>query len=302
MKPIYILIGTLFLFASCEDIINPELDKAEPVVAIDAMITNKPETQVIRITRTIPYDDNENLPDGISGAQVTVTDSDGTVYSFTEDVLHPGDYLWTPPTGDSLGIPGKFYTLEVVTGTDVYTSTTYMAPAPVIDSVTFTFQEATLFQDEGYTGEFWARDFAGEGNTYWIRAIKNGVPLNKPAEINLAYDGAFGPGSGQDGVVFIPPIRQGINPTETDDQNRPLPGFLEGDSVYVEIHSISLPAFNFLNEVIDNTNRPTGVGSLFTTPLTNVSTNITNQNAAGTPVVGFFNVASVHGLGRKVGN
>jgi hypothetical protein len=69
--------------------------------------------------------------------------------------------------------------------------------------------------------------------------------------------------------------------------------------VYVEIHSLSEASFTYLTQVAIQTDRPGGFAELFATPLANVSTNITNVNATGTKVVGFFNVASVSGLGRK---
>ena len=63
-------------------------------------------------------------------------------------------------------------------------------------------------------------DLPGLGNTYWIKATKNGTLLNKPRELNLAYDAAFAKGSNFDGYTFIQPIRNGINPNEVDDDDR----------------------------------------------------------------------------------
>ncbi|MEQ9209842.1 MAG: hypothetical protein RLN96_08370 [Pseudomonadales bacterium] len=42
-----------------------------------------------------------------------------------------------------------------------------------------------------------------------------------------------------------------------------------------------------------------GFSELFATPLSNVSTNIFNENPNGKPVLGFFNVAAVSALGKK---
>ncbi len=67
----------------------------------------------------------------------------------------------------------------------------------------------------------------------------------------------------------------------------------------MEIHSISLAAFNFLSEVAIQSNRPGGFSELFAKPLSNVSTNIFNENPNGKPVLGFFNVAAVSSLGKK---
>jgi hypothetical protein len=47
------------------------------------------------------------------------------------------------------------------------------------------------------------------------------------------------------------------------------------------------------------TDRPGGFAELFSTPLANVSTNITNANVNGSKAVGFFNVSAVSSAGKK---
>jgi cobyrinic acid a,c-diamide synthase len=73
-----------------------------------------------------------------------------------------------------------------------------------------------------------------------------------------------------------------------------------GDSVYVEIHSITPEAFNFLNQVVIQIDRPGGFSELFAAPLANVSTNISNMNSNGKPVVGFFCVSAVSTAGKRL--
>lgn len=75
--------------------------------------------------------------------------------------------------------------------------------------------------------------------------------------------------------------------------------FVAGDSVYVEIHSISNDAWFFLNQVIIETTRAGGFAALFATPLANVSTNIVPETPENR-VAGFFNVAAVSGAGRRL--
>jgi Domain of unknown function (DUF4249) len=307
----------IFLFVclinwSCEDVIDPTLSEAEPVVNIDAWLNDKDETQVIQITWTIDYDENDKLPPTVSGCTVIVTDNIGNEYEFVEDTQkQDGTYVWTPATlGDVLAVVGRSYTLTVQlpaqVNTDpsysgkVFTATSYMTPVPTVDSITYEVVEGNAFNNnnDGYSAEFWARDLLGSGNTYWIRTYKNGIYLNKPSEITIAYDAGITKDAGFDNVTFLPPLRLGINPDEVDENDDPLPPYELGDSIYVEIHSISEESFNYLNEVIDNTDRQTGIGSLFSsTPLANVSTNIISN---GSVVVGFFNVAAVKGTGRVI--
>jgi hypothetical protein len=158
-----------------------------------------------------------------------------------------------------------------------------------------------LFFPDAYFAEFWSRDFIGSGDTYWIKSFKNGIYLNEPAEINIAYDAGFSEGGNVDGLIFIPPIRDAINPFEQDEDDEFISPFEDGDSVYVEIHSITNETFRFLNDVRIQTDRPGGFAELFAVPLSNVPTNI--QYLGGDPqivVAGFFNVAAVRSAGKTL--
>jgi hypothetical protein len=296
MKRIIILLLTAAIFYSCEDVINPELEIAEPVLVIDAWINNLPDSQKVILTRTQPYFENI-LPPTVSGATVTVTDENGIVFTFTEE--KPGEYVWVPSGNNVFGSIGLAYTLSVQTNGETFTAESKMGRVPVVDSITFFVQEAGQFNDDLYQAEFWAKDPLESGDAYWIKFFKNGVQQNKPSEIITAYDAGFSKGGNFSGVEFIPPIRRAINPFDTDADDQLLSPYQVGDSVSVQIHAVTEAAFNFLNQVAIQTDRPGGFSELFSTPLANVSTNIRNTNTNGSKVVGFFNVGSVSGLGRK---
>jgi hypothetical protein len=292
----FILAGILF---SCEDEIFPELPDAEAVTVIDAWINNLPERQVIRVKRTLPYFQAEELP-GIVNADVSITDSRGKIYQFIESETDEGEYFWEPDQQDTaFGEVGLAYTLDVLTGEDHFQSIVEMNPVPEIDSINFRFEEGNDFFPDSYFASVFAVDLLGPGNTYWIRAYKNGEFLNKPSEINIAFDAAFNAGSLVDGITFIQPIRDGVNPFDQDEDDNFLSPYEPGDSLYVEIHSISNNAFIFLNELIIQTDRPGGFAELFAQPLSNVSTNIVNTTSEEN-VVGFFNVAAVSSAGRRL--
>jgi hypothetical protein len=296
----FVGVGMMGLFLlSCDDVIDPTLKNAEPVLVIDAWLTNKPGKQQIRITKTQPYFESV-LPPGVSGAAVQVVDENGLVYTFTESG-QTGLYEWTPVGTEVFGQEGLDYELAVVVDGETFVATSRMGRVPEIDSITFFREEATQFTDEQFQAEFWSVDVEGEGDSYWIRAYKNGQLLNKPSEIITAYDAAFSKGGNFDNANFIVPIRRAINPFDEDpaDDSKILSPYVVGDSVYVEINAVTEAAFNFLNEVRIQTDRPGGFGELFSTPLANVSTNITNTATNGSKVVGFFNVGTVSGLGRK---
>ena len=283
-------------FSACEDDITPTLEEAPAILAIDAWINNKPEPQVIKVVNTQEYFDN-SIPTGISGAIVQVADENLKVYDFVETAS--GEYTWTPQNGETFGQIGLQYGLNIEYNGKTYNSISTMNNVPPVDSISFEFEEEDGPFPEGYFAEFWSRDLVGEGDTYWIKTFKNGQYLGKPGEINIAFDAGFSSGGSIDGLIFIPPIRFGINPFDEDEHDNFLAPYVIGDSVYVELHSITNEAFYFLNEVRVQTDRPGGFAELFATPLSNVVSNIVPSDE-NTEVVGFFNVSAVSGNGKKL--
>lgn len=290
------LLSTTLLFSSCEEVINPDLELAEPVLVIDAWLNNAPGNQQIQLTRSQPYFENV-LPAGVSGAVVNVTDSEGNVFAFAE--TEPGIYTWTPVGNEVFGVVGLTYQLSVQVGVEQFNAEARMGRVPAIDSITFFLQEGGQFLDDQYQAEFWSTDPIEPNDSYWIKTFKNGKQLLKPSEILTAYDAGFSKGSNFNGVPFIAPIRRAINPFDEAEDGTIKSPYVPGDSVYVELQSVTEAAFNFLNQVSIQTDRPGGFSELFATPLANVATNIKNTNPAGSKALGFFNVGAVTGLGRK---
>lgn len=291
-----ILILLQIVFTGCEDEIMPTLQEAPAIVVVDAWINNKPEPQIIKVSASQAYFDNSPLP-GISGAIVQVADENLKVFDFIE--TEPGIYTWTPKQGETFGEIGVQYGLNIEYNGQTYNAISKMNRVPSVDSLSFEFEEANGPFPEGYFAEFWSRDLLGEGDTYWIKTFKNNQFLNKPSEINLAFDAGFSNGGNIDGLIFVPPVRFGINPFEEDENGDLLPSYTLGDSLYVELHSISNEAFYFLTEVKLQTDRPGGFAELFATPLSNVVSNIIPSDEK-TEVVGFFTVSAVSAKGKRL--
>jgi hypothetical protein len=286
--PVVILIPILW---SCEDEIYPELEQAKPEIVIDAWINNKPEPQQIRITKTLPYYD-AITSQGVQNANVYIIDNeDNNQYNFEEK--SDGVYEWTPTVSKpQFGYIGNSYILYIEIGEDVFNASSELNRVPEVDSIVFRFEEES-FLPEGYYAQFYASDFTGPGDTYWIKAYRNNLFLNKPGEINIAFDGGFSAGGNVDGIPFIQPIRDAINPIDIDEDDKNIPPYIPGDTVKVEIHSITNSAFTFLNELKIQTNRPGGFAELFAVPLSNIPSNIVNLNPEGPTPLGFFNVSAV---------
>ncbi|WP_158233459.1 DUF4249 domain-containing protein [Reichenbachiella sp. 5M10] len=301
MKNIWIhtlMVLNLALLISCDDRIYPNLESEDPVLVVDAFINDKNEEQRILVAMTQPYFDSTQII-GVTDAIVTVSYGDpATSVTFT----HLENGIYTSPTG--FGSVGDDFVLTITAHNESFVSTSTMNRVPPMDSVTFRYEEISGFGTEEifYIGEFWAKDPEGAGDTYWIKAYKNGQFLGKPEEINIAYDAGIG-GEGVDNLVFIVPVREGVNPyDESDDNDLGISSpYKDGDSLYVELHSITNETYEYLNEIQVQTNRPGGFGELFATPMSNVKSNLSPLDSdSETMVLGFFSVSSVSADGKKL--
>ena len=299
MKKITLLVLVVCAFG-CEMTIHPELETPAEIMVVDAwLIHNQPE-QHIKLTRSQGYfDDSE--PQQITGAFVQVEDlTSGEIFTFSET---PMGYQFT--NDSTFGEIGHDYQLTVEVAGEAFVAQAHLGAVPLVDSVVFRHNpEDFNILSEYYSAEFFATDLPGIGNTYWIRAWKNEWLLNKPSELNIAYDAGFGAGQQVDGKVFHQTIRRDyLNPLEEreDRANYYYPPYDIGDSIYVEIHSIDPATYDYLSAVRTQTDRPGGFSELFAVPLANVTTNLHSVDPnSNTAIGGFFNVAAVSGGGRKL--
>ena len=254
---------------------------------------------MIKLRRTTPYFEAA-FAAGVTGATVVVADSDSTLFFF-EDDDNDGDYTWTPTAGQTLGIQGNDYALFIELDGDEYLSISRANRTMPIDSIGYEFREQMIGQPEGIYAQVYARDSIGIGDVYWIQAYKNGQFLNKPQEMNLVYDETFGPGDGDITAdtslsLIIPPLRLGINrlPDFEDDaiDNTDVPPYAIGDSIRVEIHSLTLEAFFYLFQAREQLIN--GDNGIFAVPVTNLPTNVfpREEDAKENPI-GFFCVSRV---------
>ena len=198
---------------SCEDVIDLETTTGPPQLVVDGWITNQPGPQTINLSWSASYFSN-TTPKPVLAAEVTVTDNLGTVYQF-KDLAGNGKYVWAGTGKDTLGRIGRTYTLKVKNQADVFTAVNQIKRVPTVDSIVYQKETLPFKPDkgpkEGFIVSFYARDFVGEGDTYWIKPVIRGkAVVDKAPFISTAYDAAFNAGAPSDGLIFIQPLRQSI--------------------------------------------------------------------------------------------
>lgn len=294
-RVIYIFSAMIF-FTSCEDVIEVESGIEQSQLVVDAWLDNLDREQKVRLTQSQDYFDS-NFAGAVQGAEVNLTINGERSIEFTETA--PGDYTWTPQSMDEMGVVGDTYELEIIIGDEVYKAQSEMKRVPKIDSISQVFEEKSLGIPEGIYAEINARDFLGQGDTYWVRTWKNDTLLNKPLEILVVYDATFDSGNSLDGVPFIFPIRRGINPIPDDTDNvddLPSP-YMPGDRIYIELNSITNDAFRFWT--IAQEQMINGDNGIFALPVANTRGNVIQQST-GERVLGFFNVAATETASKVI--
>ncbi|SFD84939.1 DUF4249 domain-containing protein [Flavobacterium phragmitis] len=127
------LISLLFVFsfASCEDVVNLDLETGETKLVVDAEILWKKGTsgneQTIKISKTAPYYSGSTPK--VSGAQVRVENSNGDVFTFNE--TEAGVYKCT----NFVPVIDMEYKLFVTAEGQSYTATEKLTSATPINKV-----------------------------------------------------------------------------------------------------------------------------------------------------------------------
>jgi hypothetical protein len=258
---ISIVIVSLF-YSSCEDVINVDLKNDAPKLVIDASIKWEKGTlgneQTIRITTTGDY--YQNTVPTVSGAIVTVSDSNANVYPFTE-VLGTGNYNcinFNP-------IIGEIYTLNVSYNGQNYTASEKLFPTPSILSVE---QNDNIIQAGDNEVRFKFQDNPNEENFYLDEYI---VPF-EATPILTAFNDEFTNGN----VMSSFYISNDYEP---------------GQTIRFTFQGVSERYHNFMTILINvaggSNNGP------FSTPPAAVRGNITNQTNDSNYPLGYFRLSEV---------
>jgi hypothetical protein len=284
-----VIIPALLLMAiwsSCEDVIDIQTTNAPTQIVVDAWLNNLSQQQEIKLSYSQPYFDS-SFAKPILEASIEIRSEQGNTFVFKE--TGSGHYTWQPGVGQNLGEIGDIFELSITLADQNILGTSIIHPVPEIDSISQEFRENDLRGPDGIYTQFFARDLQGLGNTYWIKSYKNDLYLNKPDEINLAFDAGFDGGSQLDGIIFIPPIRELTNPVPDAFPADEAP-YKAGDQLRVEIHSLTIEAFEFMSSVRDQILN--GSNTIFASPIANSKGNLTT-NKSDTEVLGVFCISAV---------
>ncbi|MEP7095207.1 MAG: DUF4249 family protein [Flavobacterium sp.] len=244
----------VLLFSSCEDVVNLDLETGEAKIVIDAEIIWKKGTsgneQTIKISKMASY--YSTVTPKVSGAQVRVENSDGTVFTFNE--TQPGLYVCT----DFIPVLNMDYTLHVQAEGQSFTAVEKLMPVTPIKRV----EQGLVLEGDKDLIEltFYYDDPANEVN-YNLSDFKSDFLLYP--EYNLMDDDFF---NGNE-----------INIRFSHEDMK------AGNVVDITNRGISGNFYNYMNLILEASN-----ANPFATPPANIRGNIVNANDATNFALGYF--------------
>jgi hypothetical protein len=153
-------------FTGCEKVIEVDLNDTEKKFVIEAVITDQVNSCKVLLTQTKNFDD-DNTFDGVRGAQVTISDNNGSPITLTETAA--GVY----EAKNLVGVSGHTYNLVVNVSGQKFSATSTMPRLVSFDSLYIT--ERTLFGETYKFATVSFKDPAGAGNAYRYIQYVNGV-------------------------------------------------------------------------------------------------------------------------------
>ncbi len=141
-----VMIVVFMILTGCEDVIDLNVNNAEPHLVIESYVLDDPPLAMAIISRSSNYFGNIEIP-MVSGATVVISDDAGnadTLFEFQEGV-YVNQYI-RPEVGHT-------YTSTVTVDEVTYTASATLPEPLRIDSVSYEYQEGGGFgseEDEGY--------------------------------------------------------------------------------------------------------------------------------------------------------
>ena len=263
MKKFSIILMSLFLFTTCEDVIDVDLNETEPRLVIEASINwfknTTGNTQSIKLSLTAPFFNDTVLP--ANGASVQITDANNNTFNFIEENT-TGIYKNTT----FIPVINQTYNLTINYQNEVYTATETLKSVTPIDYI-------EQINDGGFTGEdielkVFYTDPAAEENYYFFEFISD-IPVLPTLEV---YDDEFTNGNQIFGYY-----------TEED--------LAAGDEVTIRNYGISERFYEFMFILLQQGSEDGG-GPFETQPAT-VRGNCINQTNPDNYPFGYFRLSEV---------
>ena len=127
IKKILVIIS-LFILSACEEVIEVELDNADPQIVIEANISDDPTNNIVKITMSTDFY-NPSEYENVSNAEIIVTAPNGDTFNFAEQTS--GNYT----NQDLSAEVGSEYHISVKVDETTYKANSTLSTPIIVDSL-----------------------------------------------------------------------------------------------------------------------------------------------------------------------
>jgi len=128
MKNIFFVFIFAIFLTSCTEVIEIDLNSSNPVLVVEAKITNEAGPYTVKLSKSVNYDDPNSFP-AATGATVIISDDAGNRDTLTE--VSSGVYN----TQKIQGVEGRTYNLFIKDGEKEYNAISKMENMVTLDSI-----------------------------------------------------------------------------------------------------------------------------------------------------------------------
>lgn len=262
---LFLLIVSTLAF-SCQDVIDIDVDGGKPVLVVEGWLTNKRETQFVKLYYTRGISDSTDYQPA-EGARIILSDNANHKELLKEQ--SPGQYSFS----QIKAVSGRTYILRIDTKEGSYEAvSTVQRLALNPDTVLYKYEgKSLIYKNAGYYPLLCAQEAEGKGDYAQIKLYKNGVYQNKSDDLNL-YSDEYSDG------YYIKNLELNIdNP------------YVRGDLIRAEVWSLNEPAYLFWRDIRSQLHN----AQIFAAPLINARSNIKKINPSSYDATGYFGTSVV---------
>lgn len=166
---IYLIIILAAALIGCEDVIQVELDSAEPQIVIEGSVTDGNSPTIVYISKSGDFYEPSIFED-VTGAAVTISDSRGN----SEDLVETADGVYE--TNSIIGRPGDTYNISVNSGGEAYRAESTMPLENIkLDSIVIKQSSFGRNKEEKYDLWIYFQDIPDVKNYCRFRVFHNNV-------------------------------------------------------------------------------------------------------------------------------
>ena len=247
--------------SSCEKIVSIDLNKANPHMVIEGIVTDQQTPDSVVLSKSGDYFEASLSFPPVPNALVTIADNAGAVDTLKEDI--PGTYR----SSALRGVPGRTYTLTVASDGKIYQAVSSMPEKIFIDSL-YALPNRAFDGDLSYYIYLVLKDPPTPGNYYRVN-LHDSRPIPSDSITGQRYH------------LFSDKLANGNEVTLRLRTGRSV---VTGDTITVELLSIDQASYDYfstLNDILTSDRAPTSLAP------TNPNTNLTNGS------LGYFSAYSV---------